>query len=303
MSDNSIARIPDILRTLRPSQWTKNIVVLAAFFFAFGDPNQTVDFSADLLRILVAGLLFCVVSSGIYVLNDLTDIETDRHHPLKKSRPIAAGRISLPVARCLALFLLGTGTAGSYLLSPPFALVVTGYVVIQCMYSVALKKIALLDIMVISVGFVLRAIAGAVVLDVAISPWLLLCTFLLALFLALCKRRHEKMLLDDAFDPHRPGLELYDKRLLDQLITIVSSATIVSYAIYTLAPETVSKFGTANLGFTIPFVIFGIFRYLDLAYRHDKGGRPEMVLLTDVPILVNLVLYGLSVIAIFLLHP
>lgn len=301
MTNNTQLR--DLLRTLRPSQWTKNLVVLAAFFFAFGDPAQTMELFSDSLLILGAALLFCVISSGVYIINDITDIEADRSHPIKKNRPIPAGRVTLPTARCMALSLLCAGSLGSYLLSPAFALVVVCYVAIQLLYSFALKKIVLLDILVIAGGFVLRAIAGAVALKVDISPWLLLCTFLLALFLALCKRRHERILLDDALHQHRPVLEKYNKQILDLLIAIVSSATIVVYAIYTLAPETVDKFGTAKLGFTIPFVIFGIFRYLYLAYRHDKGDRPEIILLTDIPILINLLLYALSVITIFLLYP
>lgn len=305
MTDNEQpgTRVTDLVQTLRPTQWTKNIVVLAAFFFAFGDPGQALELVPGLVRSLAAALLFCVVSSGIYALNDITDIKADRNHPLKKLRPIAAGRVPVPAAWCTAVCLLCAGCGGSWLLSPPFACVIVGYVAIQLVYSFGLKKVALVDIMVIAAGFVLRAIAGAVVLNVDISPWLLLCAFLLALFLALCKRRHEKILLDDAVNQHRPSLEKYGKRLLDQLIAIVSAATVISYSIYTLAPDTVSKFGTAKLGFTIPFVIFGIFRYLDLAYRHDKGGRPEKILLTDIPILVNVALYGLTVIIIFLLRP
>lgn len=294
--------LKDFVLVLRPSQWTKNVVVLAAFFFAFWDRTQSVVLS-DLAAVVPALFLFCVVSSGIYVLNDIKDIEADRCHLLKKLRPIAAGRIPLPKAWRLAILLLCVGGVGSWLLSKSFAYVVGCYVLIQFTYSFGLKQIALVDVLVIAAGFVLRAIGGAVVLGgVKISPWLLLCTFLLALFLALCKRRHEKVFLNNTVDQHRSSLEKYDRHLLDQLIAIVSSATIVSYAIYTLWPETVDKFGTTGLGFTIPFVVFGIFRYLDLVYRHKQGDRPERILLTDVPLLVNLVLYGISVVAIFLLQ-
>ena len=290
-----------LAQALRPSQWTKNAVVLAAFFFALGDPEQHIEL-ADAVIAVPAALLFCLISSGIYLLNDLLDVESDRKHPLKMHRPIAAGRVALPVAGAAAIALIAAGLLGARALSPGFAAVAGGYVAIQVVYSVGLKRIALVDILVIATGFVLRAMAGAVVLGAEISAWLLLCAFLLALFLALCKRRHEKMLLNDDGAEHRASLEKYDQRLLDQLIAIVSAATIVSYAIYTLAPDTVTKFQTRKLGFTIPFVIFGIFRYLDLVYRHKKGGRPETILLRDIPTLINLVLYGACVVTLFLCH-
>ena len=295
----------DLILALRPSQWTKNIVVLAAFLFAYWDRLRAQPLTLFDLLVATAGmLLFCIVSSGIYVLNDIRDIDADRRHPLKRLRPVAAARIPVRQAWTISISLLCAGLVASYVLSRPFGLVVSCYVLIQLVYSYWLKQVALIDILVIAAGFVLRAVAGAVVLnEVTISPWLLLCAFLLAIFLALCKRRHEKILLDDTVNQHRPSLEKYDKRLLDQLIGISASATIVSYAVYTLWPQTVKKFGTAGLGITIPFVIFGIFRYLDLVYRHEKGDRPEKILLTDLPLLVDLALYGMTVLAVFLFHP
>jgi 4-hydroxybenzoate polyprenyltransferase len=290
--------LADLLLALRPSQWTKNCVVLAAFAFALGDRMQTVSFSA-FFRVAAATVLFCLVSSGVYILNDLKDAALDRLHPVKKHRPIAAGRVPVRLALCMAGALLVAGLAGAVALSRPLALILTGYVALQLGYTLWLKQVALVDILLIAFGFVLRAIAGAVVVNVAISPWLLVCAFMLALFLALCKRRHEKVTLEDAAAQHRAALEHYDQRLLDQLIGIISGATIVCYAIYTLWPDTVHKFGTTNLAFTIPLVIFGIFRYLDLVYRHDGGGRPEKILLTDGPLLIDLGLYGLAVLAIF----
>ena len=290
----------DCIAAMRPTQWTKNTIVLAAFFFAFWDTAQEINPIDGLTLVLPAMLLFCIVSSGIYVLNDLRDIEADQAHPLKRQRPIAAGRVPQPFAQGLALSLLLVGIAGSYILSSAFAATIVVYVAIQVIYSFGLKNIALLDVFVIAAGFVLRAIAGARILDVRISYWLLLCTFVLALFLALCKRRHEKLFMDDSRAESRVSLGQYDRRLLDLLIAISASSTIVCYAMYTLASETVNKFNTEQLAFTVPFVIFGVFRYLDLAYRHGKGDRPEKILLTDIPILVNLALYGLSVIIICL---
>jgi len=293
-----------VILALRPSQWTKNLVVLAAFFFAFGDRTREVPLMlVNLASVIPAAILFCLVSGGIYLLNDIRDIEADRHHPVKRRRPIASGAVSVPLAARVAAACLGGGLGGAVLLSRPFAAVLLAYVLMQVVYSFGLKQVALVDIMVIASGFVLRAIAGAVVLpDVTISPWLLLCTFLLALFLALCKRRHEKRLVTDGGNRHRPTLEKYDKRLLDLLIAITASSTLVSYSIYTLWPRTVEKFGTSTLGFTIPFVVFGIFRYLDLAYRHERGDRPERILLTDLPLLLDLALYGCAVLVIFALR-
>jgi 4-hydroxybenzoate polyprenyltransferase len=195
--------------------------------------------------------------------------------------------------------LLLAGIGGAFRLAGGFGETAAAYVLLQFVYSLWLKKAALVDVFVIATGFVLRAVGGGLAAGVAISPWLLLCTFLLALFLALCKRRHEKLLLDSGGPGHRASLEDYDAKGLDQLIAIVAAATIVSYAIYTLWPETVHKFGTARLSLTTPVVIFGIFRYLDLVYRKDGGGRPERLLLTDRPLLVSIALYGLTVLAVF----
>jgi 4-hydroxybenzoate polyprenyltransferase len=276
---------------------------MAAFFFAFFDRSQSVTLVDGLTLAVPAMLLFCLTSSGIYLLNDLHDLQADRAHPAKRYRPLAAGRLSPRAAVRLAVVLLTIGLIGSVALKLAFGATVLAYVVLQTLYTTVLKRVALVDVFVIATGFVLRALAGAVVLAVTISPWLLLCAFLLALFLALCKRRHEKMFVDPGGGGEsRASLLHYDARLLDLLLAITVSATIVCYAIYTLYPETVAKFGTARLGFTVPFVMFGLFRYLDLVYRHEKGDRPEKILLTDPPILITLALYGLTV-ALILLTP
>ncbi|MBP7829999.1 MAG: decaprenyl-phosphate phosphoribosyltransferase [Kiritimatiellae bacterium] len=287
------------VRAMRPKQWTKNAVVLAAFVFALGDRQQGVGAAAIWLAI-EAALLFCLASSAVYLLNDIKDLPQDRVHPKKRLRPIAAGELPVPAALGLAVLLLAAALAGAWMVSRDLLTVIGGYVVLQIVYTLALKRIALVDIFVIAAGFVLRALAGAVAVRATISPWLLLCTLLLALFLALCKRRHEKVVLNDVAGATRESMGQYDERLLDQLIAIVSAATLVCYALYTLWPDTVLKFGTAKLGLTIPFVIFGLFRYLDIVYRHEKGDRPEQILLTDVPLLVDLALYGLTVLGILL---
>lgn len=288
-----------LLQSMRPAQWTKNTVLFAAFIFGYGDRSLSV--SADALyQLIPAFVLFCAASSGVYLWNDILDRKSDRNHPQKRYRPIAAGRLPVRTATMAASLLILLSVGLSILISLPFARVLLLYLGLQLAYSILLKRVALLDVFIIATGFVLRAVSGAVLLAIPISPWLLLCTFLLALFLALCKRRHEKASIEaTAGARQRISLQKYDLRLTDQLISIVAGATAVSYAIYTLWPETIAKFGSARLGYTIPFVLFGLFRYLDLLYRENKGDRPEKVLLTDIPILVTLLLYGLLVLYIF----
>jgi 4-hydroxybenzoate polyprenyltransferase len=290
------------LRALRPAQWVKNAVVPAAYFFAKWDASQGLHVQGTwpLLAVAAATVCFCAVSSGIYLVNDLRDVEADRLHPVKRLRPLAAGEIGARAAAALAALLLLAGLGGSLALPGAFTGVLAGYALMQFVYTFALKRIPYVDVFVIAIGFVLRAVAGATALTVRISPWLLLCTFLLALFLALCKRRHEKILLEQGGAQHREALAGYDRNLLDIQIGITSSATLVCYSIYTLSEETVLRFGTNRLGLTIPFVVFGLFRYLELVYRHDEGGRPEKVLLTDKVLIVTVACYLLTALTVFL---
>lgn len=285
--------VKDCLEEARPRQWTKNVIVLAAFFFALGDKQQSVA-PALFWNAILAALLFSVTASGVYVFNDILDIDLDLLHPVKSQRPVACGKIRRSSAWMMALACMGAGLLGSWLLSSGFGMLVTAYVGIQAAYTLKLKHVPLIDVFVIAFGFVLRAIAGGVAVHVAISSWLLICTFLMALFLALCKRRHERRLIDEQqLDESRPSIRASDVRLFDQLIAVVAGAVIIAYAVYTQWPDTVQKFGTTRLSFTIPFVIFGLFRYLDLVYRGAKGGQPECILLTDVPLIVDIVLFGL----------
>lgn len=288
-----------IVKSMRPKQWTKNALVMAGYIFSIGDSRISLAPSA-FWQALAATALFCLASSAVYIVNDLKDRAQDRLHPQKRLRPIAAGILGPPAAMTAALLLSSTALLGGFLLSPAFAEVLAAYILLQIAYTLYLKRIGLVDVFVIAIGFVLRAIAGALVIGVEFSPWLLLCASLLALFLALCKRRHEKVAVDLDGSNTRPSLEGYDSKLLDQLIGIVSSATIVCYSLYTLWPDTVEKFGTVRLGLTIPFVIFGIFRYLDLVYRHRKGDKPEQILLTDGPLMIDIVLYGICVLLVVL---
>ncbi len=295
-------RLNDWLRMMRVNQWTKNLVVLAAYFFAFWDREHAYALGwDDFLKALTAVACFSLAASGIYLFNDIRDLESDRQHPVKRLRPLAAGRLAVGAVAIGAILLSAAGLVGASFLRAEFALVLGGYMGLQLLYSCGFKRVALVDVLMIACGFVLRAIGGAVVCDVSISPWLLVCTFLLALFLGFGKRRHEKRLLLESGGVHRVSLEDYSERLLDQLIAVTCSATIVCYSIYTLWPGTAEKFGTAGLPFSIPFVAFGMFRYMDLVYRLEGGGRPEKILLTDVPLIVNFALYGVTLLAVFVL--
>jgi len=287
-----------IIRAVRPKQWTKNAVVLAALVFAAGDRSQQIDWSDLLGTSLFAALLFCLASSAIYLLNDVRDIKLDQAHPEKKFRPIAAGELSVGLALGLSAVLIVVSLAGAWFVTPKLAAVIGGYLLLQFVYTIGLKHVALIDLFVISLGFVLRALAGAVAIHVAISPWLLLCTLLLAMFLALCKRRQETVHVMENSAGTRPSLTGYSKKMLDQLIAITGASTLVTYSLYTQWPDTVDKFGSHRLGFTIPFVMFGLFRYVDLVYRHKQGERPEQVLLTDLPLLITVALYAVATILI-----
>lgn len=288
-----------LVHLLRVKQWTKNAVVFAAFVFAFGDRQQNLA-AWELWKVALAALAFSLVSSAVYVFNDLKDAPQDRLHPIKKNRPIASGAVGPGWAWGTALVLLVLGLGGAGRLGTELLAVLGAYLALQIVYTLGLKRLALVDVIVIALGFVLRALAGAVVIHVRISPWLLICAMMLALFLGLCKRRHEKVNL--AGLGTRAALDGYDERLLDLLIAITASAALVCYSIYTLWPETVAKFGTPWLGATIPFVVFGLFRYMDLVYRRDQGDRPEHILLTDVPLMADVALYGLTVLGVLLLR-
>lgn len=288
-----------IIRSLRPKQWTKNGIVLIALVFAAGDRTQNIEWTGMLGQALAAALLFCLASSSIYLLNDVKDADLDRAHPEKKFRPIASGEVSTGMACSLSAILMLASLAGAWVIHPLFAGIIGGYLILQLLYVYALKMLPLVDLFIISTGFVLRALAGAVAISVIISPWLLLVTFLLAMFLALCKRRQEMLLVSNSAQDTRPTLLGYNEKMLDQLISMTGAATLVCYALYTQWPDTVQKFGSHRLGFTLPFVMFGLFRYINLVYHYRQGERPEQVLLTDKPLLATAALYVLFTAAIF----
>lgn len=284
-----------ILKTLRPHQWTKNLLLFAALIFSLNFNDEDL-----LLRTVAAFGVFCLLSGGVYLLNDLKDREKDRLHPVKRNRPIASGRLPIRMALGAMVVILAAGFGAAFTLGPHFFGVAAAYFGLNLAYSFALRSRMLLDVMAIAGGFVLRAIAGAEVLvdagaDVQISPWLLMCTFFLSLVLALGKRRHE---LGAADDGHRRSLRGYSVSFVDRLTTIAIGVTLLSYSIYSIWPDTVENFGTENLVFTIPFVFYGLARYLYLVTERDGGADPSEMLITDRGILGTVVLWSLTVLLI-----
>jgi 4-hydroxybenzoate polyprenyltransferase len=278
---------------MRPRQWTKNGLVFAALIF-----SRSLFSPGDVLRSLAAFLAFCLLSGAVYIINDLVDRENDQRHPQKRLRPIASGRLKRPTAAVAASLFAVAALVGGFWLDVRFGVIILAYFVMQLAYSFRLKRVVVLDVMLVAAGFAFRAVAGTFVVHVRISPWLFVCTILLALFLAIAKRRHELMFLEGGGISHRSVLGKYSETLLDQMIAVATSSTVVAYCLYTLAPETVEKFGTHNLILTVPFVLYGVFRYLYLVYRKDQGGAPERVLLTDLPLIVDILLYMASVVVI-----
>ena len=287
---NALIIIKNIFLSLRPKQWTKNLLIFAALIFSQNMTNGFYD-TATILGFLI----FCIISGSIYTFNDLVDINKDRLHPKKAKRPIASGKLPVTYAVLSFFFFSICGILAAFSLEENFGWVVLIYFAIQILYTFILKNIVILDIFVIAIGFVLRVVAGAAIIAVPISNWLLVCTLFLSLFLALGKRRFELIKMDKKAIDTRATLKDYSVTLLDQMITVVTSATVVAYAIYTLSPETIVKFKTKNLMYTIPFVLYGVFRYLYLIYQRETGGYPEEILVSDVPLIINILLYGFTV--------
>ncbi len=279
--------------SLRPGQWTKNLLVFAPLIFAVRlfDLRSFVEAAA-------AFVIFCALSGVVYLVNDIADRDTDRLHPTKRLRPIAAGDLPVSVAVTTAAVLAASALAGAFALNWLFGTIAVAYLALQGFYSGPLKHIVIIDVLVVAIGFVLRAAAGAVAINVVISNWLFVCTILLALFIALAKRRHELVLLADGAVGHRRILGEYSPYLLDQMISVVTASTLVAYIFYAISPETAEKFGTPWLGLTIPFPIYGIFRYLYLVHQREGGGSPAELLINDRPLLLCVTLWIAAVITI-----
>jgi 4-hydroxybenzoate polyprenyltransferase len=296
--------IGTIVRSMRAYQWTKNLVLFAGPIFTLRILEPSIALAS------VAGFFsFSLAVSAVYVFNDILDIERDRLHPEKRMRPVASGVVPIPAAFALAAILLSGGLAASAALGPRFVTAAIAYVVLTVAYSFVLKRVVLLDVLAIAAGFVLRAVAGVELVrdrthlgpeGIAISPWLLVCAFFLALFLAIGKRLHEFETLERDAARHRAALGAYTRPLLDQLIAVVTGATVIAYSVYTISPETIAKYNGRPLYLTIPFVLYGIFRYLYLLYAEHKGGNPSEHLLRDRATLINVVLWCGAVLAILL---
>jgi 4-hydroxybenzoate polyprenyltransferase len=282
-----------LVLALRPHQWTKNVIVLAGLIFGerLLDPAAVVD-------AMVAFGVFCLLSGIVYLVNDIRDREADRLHPVKSRRPIASGALPVWVAGLFAAVLVVVALGAAFGLSTAFGIVGLSYLTLLVLYSIWLKHLVILDVLTLSMGFVLRAWGGAVAVDVGMSHWLLLLTLLGALFLALSKRRAELVSLADGARHHRPSLAEYSPHLLDQMISVVTASTLLAYALYTIDAQTVARFGTDRLLWTLPFPLYGIFRYLYLVHRRDGGGNPSEVLLSDRPILACVALWGAAVVLV-----
>jgi len=280
-----------LLKTMRPKQWPKNVFVFTALVFV-----EQLFAPMPLLKTIAAFALFCLLSSAVYLINDVADLEKDRRHPTKRLRPLPSGQLKPPVAIAAGVLIPLVSLPLAFLLNVQFGFVALAYLLTMILYSFVLKNLVILDVLTVAAGFVLRAVAGAVVISVPISPWLYVCTTLLALFIGISRRRHELILLAENANEHRASLSEYTLPLLDQMIAIVTSATVIAYSLYTFSAPNLPPNHAMML--TIPFVIYGLFRYLYLIHVEGKGGTPEEIFFSDLPLIVDLGLWALTVIAI-----
>ncbi|MGD8864955.1 MAG: decaprenyl-phosphate phosphoribosyltransferase [Anaerolineales bacterium] len=286
-----------LLKSMRPKQWVKNGIIFTALVF----DQQLLQFE-PLLKTSLGFALLCLGASAVYLMNDLVDLEQDRAHPVKRNRPIASGTLPLPVARVAAILFFILAIAGSFLLEPGFGLILITYLGLNLLYSFFLKHVAIIDVLILASFFVLRVGAGVTLITVQrFSPWMYVCVTLLALFMGLGKRRAEMILLAEKANSHRRVLDGYTISFIDQLLSIVSSTTIVAYALYTFSASNLPENHAMML--TIPFVIYGIFRYLFLIHVKGEGGAPEDLLLEDIPLMSTVALWALSAIFVLYLSP
>jgi 4-hydroxybenzoate polyprenyltransferase len=285
-----------LLKSLRPHQWVKNVLLFGALFF-----SGNLFVPEAVLRALAGFVIFCGLSSSVYLVNDILDRERDRLHPVKRHRPIAAGRVPVMLGWATAAALLAGGLVAGWLLGYLFFLTAVTYAAVSFLYSFLFKRWVIIDVMVLAFGYTLRAIAGAEAIPVGFSGWLLLCTSLLALFLGFCKRRQELTSLGEEAASHRSVLANYTEPFLDQMIAVVTGSTVISYMLYAFSPDVADKLGTEYLGATVPFVLYGIFRYFYLVHVRGEGGHPTRELLGDAPLVLNVCLYAISVVIVLYL--
>lgn len=281
--------ISSVLISLRPYQWIKNTLVFSALLFSLS------LFKWDLVFVsALAFAIFCLASSGVYLFNDLIDYEEDRHHPAKRLRPIASGSLNKSLASILMMILMTGAIFSSLLINISFTIIIIAYILMNIAYTIKLKHVIILDVIIVSMGFVLRAAAGAYAINMSISSWLFLCTLLLAIFVSLGKRRHEIILLKEEAGQHRDILGEYSVSFLDLLMAMTGGIAIIAYALYTMADETVNRFETTGLILTTPMVLYGVSRYFFLVMRCNSGGDPAKLIATDIPTIINIAVWIIS---------
>ena len=287
-----------ILLSMRPEQWIKNFFVFTALLFSKNLLNPSKDIEA-----IIGFVIFCMVTGCAYMVNDLVDLEKDKLHPVKSRRPLASGKLKKETAAKIIVLVCLASLSFAFYMNILFGFIVLAYFLLNIGYSIYLKNIVIIDVVSIAAGFVLRVLGGAVIISVVASQWLILCTILLSLFLGFSKRRHELILLEDSATSHRRVLEHYSPYFLDQMIAVVTASTLICYALYTMSRDTVEKLGTSKLIYTIPFVLYGIFRYLYLVHQKEEGGSPTEIMFTDKPMIINICLWVISsVVFIYLIH-
>jgi len=285
--------LKSLFESMRPKQWTKNLIIFAAIIFA-----QELGNTFILLKVIGGFVVFSLLSGCGYIFNDIADMEKDRVHPRKQNRPIAAGRLNPLFAMSSAILIIILSLSSAFILRIEFGIVSSVYLLLTLGYSFFFKHIVIIDVLTLSFGFVLRAVAGAIVAGMEISPWLVICTMLLALFLGLGKRRHELVLLESHATSHRAILREYTPAFIDEMISAITGSTIIAYSLYAFSPEVQAKLCTPYLPLTIPFVLYGIFRYLYLVHQKGGGGSPESDIMRDKPLLSAILLWIVVVIVI-----
>ncbi|NTV31276.1 decaprenyl-phosphate phosphoribosyltransferase [candidate division WWE3 bacterium] len=281
------------LRAIRIRQWIKNLIVIAPLIFS----GQLLIFQ-DIIKTLDAFCAFCLASSAVYLFNDLYDQDVDKLHPQKRNRPIASGIISSQSATFVSLLFVVLSLLIGQQLGWLFNVVLSGFFLVNIFYTMGIKKLVIWDVIFLALSFVIRAIGGVVAINAFLSPWLFVLTLFLAVLLALGKRRHELVLLGGNAGKHRRILDKYTVQLFDQLMVVMVTASLMAFMLYTMAEETVIHVGSVKLVYSMPLVLYGLFRYLYLVYRYEQGGNPTETLLSDPPLLMSVILWGVLAVAI-----
>ena len=281
----------DYVKLIRPSHWVKNVFVFAPVIFSLNLLS-----GKELLSNTLAFIFFCAGASAVYVFNDIHDRDSDKNHPVKKNRPIASGRVSVKSAWILFSFLIFIAIVPSYIINSHVSAVIFSYVILNFFYTIYLKELVVIDVMIIAIGFILRIVAGSLATNVYLSNWMLLTTFSISLFIGFAKRRHEIVSLGDNAPDHRKVLSMYNQKFVDELITVTVAMTVIFYSLYTIDPDVIAKFGTSNLIYTVAWVVYGLFRYMYLIYVKNEGGDPVEIVTKDVGIIFSVLAWFVNVI-------